>query len=176
MRRLLPLLAFATACGGTPTLHFQVGKDIPQQTISGSISPCQIPVTVPFLQQPFQMTFSQSQDFPEQNTDIQHIKSAKLDTLTLTMSPASAEPNWDFLDSLELYAEANGLPRALAASIDPVADGQTTLTLQPAGLELAPYVKASGGFTLTSEATGCPPGSDAVFTGRIVVNVAADPL
>lgn len=171
------LLALASAsCGETPVLRFQVDKDIPQQTIEGSLAPCQIPIEVPFLDQPFQMTFSQEQDFPEQNTDVQHIESAKLDTLTLTMSPASAETNWDFLDSLELYAEADGLPRALAASIDPVADGLTTLLMQPAGLELAPYVKAQGGFTLTSEATGCPPQSDAVFTGRVIVNITADPL
>lgn len=186
-RRLLPP-AWAAAvvlagCGETPKLRFQVDKAIPQQTIQGSITPCSLPVQVPLLGQPFQMTFSQQQDFPEQNTDVQHIESAKLDSMSLALTAATQEPSWDFLDGLEIYAEADGQPRALLASIGaespsaiPIPAGATTLSLVPAGLQLAPYLKAAGGFSIDSEATGCPPEQDAVFTGEVRINVVADPL
>jgi hypothetical protein len=129
---------------------------------------------VPFLAQPFDVTFSEEEDFPEQNTDIQHIKSAKLAGLTLTLT--SGESNWDFINLLRIYAEADGLERSLVASVDPAPDGVTTLTLTSAGLELAPYVKANGGFTLTSEAEGCPPSQNTTFVGEVRINVTATPL
>ena len=168
------LAAALAACENTPTLRFQVDKQIPQQTIDGSLAPCQIAQVFPFLQAPLQMTFSQQQDFPEQNTDVQRITSAKLDTLTLTVT--SGEPNWDFLETLDIFVEADGLSTELVAVLDPVPDGATTITLQPTGLQLAPYVKAPGGFTMTSEATGCPPAQDTTFTGQVILNIAAEPL
>ena len=54
--------------------------------------------------------------------------------------------------------------------------GSTTLNLVPAGAQLAPYVKASGGFTLTAQAKGCPPSQNADFTGHTRFKVSANPL
>lgn len=172
-----------SACDDPVKLRFQIDKAIPEQTIQSSIALCDVPITVPFLSDPFAVVITQAQDFPEQNTEVNRIESAKLDSLTLTLTPASAEPNWDFLTALELYAEAQDLPRALIASIGAdtesgvaISPGATTLSMQPSGLQLAPYIKANGGFTLSSEATGCPPDQDATFTGQVRINVVADPL
>ena len=38
------------------------------------------------------------------------------------------------------------------------------------------YVKASGGFTLTAQAKGCPPSQNADFTGHTRFKVSANPL
>lgn len=179
---LISILALA-GCDDPVKLRFQVDKAIPEQTIPASLALCDVPITVPLLADPFAVVITQDQDFPEQNTNVNKIESAKLDSLSLTLTPASAEPSWDFLTALELYAEAQDLPRALVASIGTDTDsgvaiptGATTLNLQPAGLQLAPYIKANGGFTLSSEATGCPPDQDAKFTGQVRINVVADPL
>lgn len=179
---LISILAL-TGCDDPVKLRFQVSKGIPENTIPASLALCDVPLPVPLLANPFEVVITQEQDFPEQNTEVNKIESAKLDSLSLTLTPSSAETSWDFLTALELYAEAQDLPRALIASIGTntesgiaIPPGATTLQLQPAGLQLAPYIKATGGFTLSSEATGCPPDQDATFTGQVRINVVADPL
>src|SRR2546423_381531 len=146
-RNLLPGAALlAAACGGSTQLHFAVDKDIPQQTINSSIAPCTIATVLPgFLSSPFQVTFTQSQDFPQQKTDVQHLTSVKLQSLSLTLTSTSAQQNWDFLTEVELIAQANGQPDATVASIGTgspsgvaIAAGSTTLNLVPAGTQLAP--------------------------------------
>src|SRR6267378_3502860 len=98
-RRILPLaLVTLAACGGGTQLHFAVDKDIPQQTINQGIAPCSIATVLPVvLSSPFQVTFSQSQDFPQQKTDVQHLTSVKLQQLSLTLTTTSPQQNWDFL-------------------------------------------------------------------------------
>lgn len=177
-------LLAAGACGKDPlTLKFDVDKAIPETTIPGQIALCQLPIPVDVLADPLRLTITREEDFPEQDTDVQHVKSARLRKLELTLTPASAEPDWDFLDTLELFVEASGLDRRPLASIGegtssdrPIQPGATALALVPERLNLAPYLKASGGFTITSQATGCAPQSDAIFDGELRVHIVADPL
>lgn len=180
---LLTAVVLAAACGGTPKLHFQVDKDIPQQTINSSIAPCTIATFVPFLASPLQVTFNQSQDFPQQKTDVNHITSVKLDSLSLTLTATSPQQNWDFLDEVDITASANGMSDTLVASIGAasasgvaIPAGVTRLDLVPTGANLAPFVKSPGGFTLAAQAKGCPPSQDADFTGHTRFNVVANPL
>jgi hypothetical protein len=182
-RALIVLVVTGAACGGSPNLHFQVSKDIPQQTINSSIAPCTIATLVPFLAAPLQVTFNQSQDFPQQKTDVNHITSVKLDSLSLTLTASSPQQDWDFLDEVDITAQASGLSDTLVASIGAasasgvaIPAGAITLDLVPAGANLAPFVKASGGFTLAAQAKGCPPSQDADFTGHTRFNVSARPL
>lgn len=178
------LFVLASACGKDPlTLEFDVDKDLPEQSIPGSLAPCQLPISVGVLDDPFEVTITQAEDFPEQNTDVQHVRSAKVRELRLSIAATSSEPDWDFLDALNLFVEASGLERKLVASIgeetesgEPIADGATTLDLEPEGVNLAPYIKANGGFTITSEAVGCAPAQEVRFTGRLEVRIVADPL
>lgn len=178
------LSILAAGCGKDPlTLEFDIEKDIPQQTIPGSLAPCQLPIAVGVLDDPFVVTITQQEDFPEQNTDVQHVRSARVREISLSLTATSPEPDWDFLDALTLFVEASGLERKLVASIGlesdsqkPIEEGATTLDLEPKRLNLAPYIKANGGFTMTSEAVGCAPAQDAQFTGRLEVHVVADPL
>lgn len=184
MRAALLLLLLVAGCGEDPfTLEFDVDKNIPEQSIAGSLAPCQIPIAVPVLQDPFEVTFSQEEDFPEQDTDVQHVKSARIRRMSLSLTATSSEPNWDFLDAISLFVEASGQEKRLVASIgeesesgEPIPDGATELDLEPEKLNLAPYLKANGGFVMTSEAIGCPPQQEARFTGSLRVRVVADPL
>ena len=187
MRAALGAVVFVVAvgCGSVPKLHFTVNRDIGQQTINGSITPCSLTSQLPvsFFNNPFNVAITQQQDFPQQNTDVQHITVAKLDELSLTLTSASAQQNWDFLDDITISAEATGLPKVTVASIGadsesavPIAAGSTSLTLKPTGANLAPYIKASGGFSLTSEAIGCPPQQNADFTGHVRLQITAKPL
>ena len=171
-------------CGKNPLeLRFNVDKSIPEQTIEGSFAPCQLPIAIGVLSDPFQVTITQEEDFPEQDTDVQHVTSARLKQLTLSLTPTSLETTWDFLETLEIFVEASGLERKLVASIgegtasgEPIPEGASTLDLEPERLNLAKYIKANGGFTMTSEATGCAPAQDAVFDGELRVRIVADPL
>lgn len=183
---VVPILAaFVLSCGNVPKLHFNVSRDIGPETIQGSITPCSLTSHLPIdlFGNPFNVTITQQQDFPQQNTDVQHITSAKLAELTLSLTATSPQPNWDFLEDITISAEATGLPKATVASIGidtesaiAIAAGSTTLTLKPTGLNLAPYIKASGGFSLTSDAVGCPPPQDADFTGHVRMAIVAKPL
>jgi len=184
MKRFLLIVLLGSGCGKDPlTLEFDVDKDIPEQSIPGSIAPCQLPIAVGVLDDPFQVTISQEEDFPEQNTDVQHVRSARVRQISLSIAPTSSEPDWDFLDALNLFVEASGLERKLVASIGvdtesgkPIAEGETKLDLEPERLNLAAYLKANGGFTMTSEAIGCAPSQEVRFTGRLEVRIVADPL
>lgn len=186
MRRLLALaiVVVATGCGKDPlTLEFDIDKDIPEQSIPGSIAPCQLPIPVGVLDDPFAVVITQEEDFPEQNTDVQHVRSARVREISLSIAPTSSEPDWDFLDAISLFVEAVSLERKLVASIGlesesalPIEDGATRLDLEPERLNLAPYIKANGGFTMTSEAVGCAPSQEVRFIGRLEVRIVADPL
>lgn len=190
-RGILIGLGFAVALAGCgelhklAKLHFDVTKNLAVTTIPGSLTPCSLTSNLPFtfLGNPFTITMSQQQDFPQQNTDVQHVTSAHLTQLTLALTSTSGQQSWDFLEDLTLYAEANGQTKAVVASIGidsesatPVPAGATTLTLVPTSLDLAPYIKASGGFSITSDATGCPPSQDADFGGVAKFHITADPL
>ena len=167
------------------TLKFDVEKQLPAQTIDGSLAPCQLtdPIPIDFLSSPFQVVISQEEDFPEQNTDVQHITRAVLEEMSLALTAASQEPDWNFLTGIEIFVTADGLDTALIASIGadtdsgtPIPSGASTLSLIETGLNLAPYIKAEGGFTMTSEAAGCPPQADAIFDGLVRIHIEADPL
>ncbi len=172
--------AVALVACGELLLRFKVEEEIDPQTIDGQLTPCALLNAVGV---PFSVQITAEEDFPEQDTDVEHIKTAKIRSLTLSITAASAEPDWDFLDTLELYAEADGLESKLLASIGegtdsgkPIPANATTLDMDSAGLNLAPYIKANGGFTITSEATGCAPQQDATFDGELVLDITARPL
>ena len=108
MKRLFLLVLLVSGCGKDPlTLEFDVDKDIPEQSIPGSIAPCQLPISVGVLNDPFEVTITQEEDFPEQNTDVQHVKSARVREISLSIAATSSEPDWDFLDALNLFVEAS---------------------------------------------------------------------
>lgn len=162
---------------GDGLLRFDVDKDIDEQTIDGQTSPCSLgdPLGLTFFDMP-PVTVSQEEDFPEQPTTVDRVQSATLKSLRLSLTNNSQESNWDWLDTLYVYVNAEGQDEAQVAHSDPVKEGVQTIHMEPADTNLAPYVKADNGFTLTSDATGCPPSSDVAFDGRLVLRIGANPI
>ncbi|HWN70843.1 MAG TPA: hypothetical protein VNM90_24545 [Haliangium sp.] len=113
---------------------------------------------------------SQSQQFENQGYSKDQVDSVHMLEMTLTIrSPAGA--NFDFLDSIRFYAEADGLDRVLVAELDPVPQGASTLVLDvDSSVELQPYVIAPE-MTLTTEATGVRPAEETMVEAEAIFDV-----
>jgi hypothetical protein len=113
---------------------------------------------------------SQSQQFENQGYSKDQVDSVHLLEMTLTIrSPAGA--NFDFLDAIRFYAEAEGLPRVLVAELSPVPDGLSQLNLTVASsVELQPYVIAPA-MTLTTEAEGIRPPEETMVEAEAIFDV-----
>lgn len=113
---------------------------------------------------------SDSQRFENQGYSKDQVDSVRMLEMPLTVrSPASG--NFDFLDAIRFYAEAEGLPRVLVAELEPVPDGLTELTLVvDSSVELQPYVIAPA-MTLTTEAAGLRPAEETVVEAEAIFDV-----
>ncbi len=113
---------------------------------------------------------SQSQQFENQGYSKDQVDSVHMLELNLRIvEPANA--NFDFLDSIRFYAEAEGLPRVLVAELAVVPDGVTQLALDiEASVELQPYVIAPS-MTLTTEATGVRPAEETTVEAEAIFDV-----
>jgi hypothetical protein len=113
---------------------------------------------------------SQSQQFENQGYSKDQVDSVHMLEMTLTIrSPAGA--NFDFLDAIRFYAEADGLPRVLVAELDPVPDGASALSLVvSSSVELQPYVIAPA-MTLTTEADGVRPAEETMVEAEAIFDV-----
>ena len=179
----LGLLAQVSGCGEVKDavnnlLSFDIDRPIPEQTIPGQAAPCQIVGNIPLpLGDSFKnITIEKEEDFPEQNTEVDLIKEAYISKFDLAITAESANQDWDFLDNIAFTVSAEGQETVTAAILDPVEDGLQTIALSSSGVNLAPYLKAEGGFTMNVKAEGCPPNSDTLFTGIITIGVSASPL
>jgi hypothetical protein len=94
-------------------------------------------------------------------------------SITPTSEPAGDTDDFDFLDTIDIYAEStmsgSSLQRVRVATLDPVPEGARTITLQPEGVDLIEYVRE--GALLTASATGTQPSDDVSIDGSIVVRV-----
>jgi hypothetical protein len=113
---------------------------------------------------------SQSQQFENQGYSKDQVDSVRMLEMTLTIrSPAGS--NFDFLDAIRFYAEAEGLPRVLVAELEPVPDGASTLSLDVvSSVELQPYVVAPA-MTLTTEADGVRPAEETMVEAEAIFDV-----
>ncbi len=104
------------------------------------------------------------------------VDSASLVGLRLAVTQGTSLEKW--LQSVSLYVEAPGLPKALVAQktgIGALPAGTTTVDLDTFGVDLKPYVLATT-TTVTAEGSGTVPPVDttieAIATVRVKVNVA----
>jgi hypothetical protein len=113
---------------------------------------------------------SQSQQFENQGYSKDQIDSVHMLELNLRITDP-ADANFDFIDSIRFYAEAEGLPRVLVAELADVPDGVTTLALDvKSSVELRPYVVAPA-MTLTTEATGVRPPEETTVEAEAIFDV-----
>lgn len=90
--------------------------------------------------------------------------------ITDTEQPSGDTDNFDFLDSLTIYANADGLERTQVAIIESVPDGRQTISLQTDDdVNLKPFIEA--GMTLESEVEGRPPEDDTSLQAVTTIRV-----
>ena len=75
-----------------------------------------------------------------------------------------------FIDSMQLYAEAPGLPRVLVASASSFPAGQAVVAFDIEPLDLTDYV-VSESMTLDTEVSGRRPDQDTTVVARFAVDV-----
>jgi hypothetical protein len=115
---------------------------------------------------------SQSQELENQGYTEDQIDSVHLESITLTIS-APAGGDFDFLDQIAFFVEAEGEERVEIARLSPVPAGQTELDVPVADVELLPYVVAPA-MTVTTEATGSAPDQDTTVDAHLVFDVDID--
>lgn len=163
--RILALCALLAGCGGIP---FDVGQDLPEQRVPGSLLGGLLPSFVPA---PIPVMIDLRSEVERRDTG--PARSAQLKQLTLTATPRDAPSGrFDFLDEVHLYIEASdgSQPRREIARLQPVPKGQTsvTFTIVP-DVDLLPYINA--GAQITASAAGQQPQRDFTYAGHIEITV-----
>ena len=113
--------------------------------------------------------FSQNQDFKNNNTSRENVKSMKVTSLTLKITSPNSQ-DFGFLDSLEFNVKAAGKQQKIASKTGIAGLGlaapNPTLTLDLIDADLGEYVRASD-FTIVTSGTGRQPAQDT----KIDINV-----
>lgn len=109
-------------------------KDSSQFTI-----PMTAPVNLPFFDT-MSVSTSSAYEFENNGTDTKHIKSIKLDQLTLTITNPPSQ-TFNFLSSIHLYIIAEGLPEVEIAYRDNIDATSTSVDLVTTGADLTEYIK-----------------------------------
>jgi hypothetical protein len=157
--RLTVLLLVFGACG---LVSFDVGQDIPAQTVPGSPLGALLP---PGL---FNMPLQIDLEGSTKARGTGPATAAYLKSMTLTItSPAGG--TFSFLDSITISIASPGQPETKIASLAPVpAQATIALTVVP-NVNLLPYL--NGGATISGTATGHAPAQDTTFNGHLVVTI-----
>ncbi|MFN8308910.1 MAG: hypothetical protein U0T73_03010 [Chitinophagales bacterium] len=104
-----------------------------------------------------------TQVFSNNNTNADLLQSVKLDQLIVTVKSPPGQ-NLDFVKSVELYLQADGLPEVLLATKYDIPDGLTSLTLDLQNVELKEYLKKDK-FRIRSNLT-----TDKLIGGNVELN------
>jgi hypothetical protein len=169
---LLPLaLALLPGCG---LISFDIERDLPEQRVNGSIVSSLLDG---LIDNPIPMDIDLEQEIAAR--DAGAACGATLTSLTFSITPTGVgsgdQDDFDFVEAVTLHVQSSlassSLPKRTLADLDPVPRGATTLSLDPSGVDLLPYIEE--GAVITSEARGSSPPDDVTFVGRYVVEVEA---
>jgi hypothetical protein len=162
MRGVAIALALA-AVAGCGVLPFDVGQDIAEQKVPGSVVGGILPSFIPT---PIPITINIQSETEKRGTG--PARSAGLSSLTLSATRSSG--TFDFLDEVHIFVSSQGnssLPRSEIATLKPVPKGATTVSFTPTNVDLLPYINA--GAQIDSQATGTQPKNDFFFDGHLVI-------
>lgn len=114
---------------------------LPPEATSGTATSQPLPGGLTSLPLPaFTYTFSTGIDeiAADNNTSREKLVSVKVDSLYM-QAVAPSSQNFDFIDRVQLYVSATGVPEVLVGEKIPVPKGQSTLYLDAKDVELKPY-------------------------------------
>lgn len=120
------------------------------------------------------MDVDQSQELKNQGVRKNQIDSLKLKQLTLEITQPAGQ-DFTFLESLEFFIEAAGLPRKRIASGGPFASGATRVELAVDDVELKPYATAES-MNVTTQVTGRRPPQETTVKAALTFGVDVDVL
>jgi hypothetical protein len=115
------------------------------------------------------LNLSSTEEFKNQGVSKDEIQSVKLTSVTLSVTSPSGG-NFDFINSIAFAVSADGQATQQVASKDSIPAGSTHLSLDLAGVELAPYVAAPS-MSVTTSAMGMSPPQDTTVEATLVFNV-----
>lgn len=139
-------------------------------TIEG-VSDAQVPITVPTPD----ITTNSSQEFGNNNTKADLVKSIKLSNLTLTIQ-SPEDFTFSFLKSLDIFITAKGLEETKIAFKDNIPEDNTSIELETTEEELDAYIKKDS-YSLRFEAvTREAFFNDVTIKADMEYRVTADPL
>jgi hypothetical protein len=111
-----------------------------------------------------------SQEFKNQGVTKDDVDSVHLKSMTFTIDSPSGG-NFDFLESLTFFAEADGLDKVQVASLTQVPKGKSTLELVVnEKVDLQPYVVAPS-MRMSSHIEGMRPDEDTTVTATVTLDV-----
>lgn len=111
----------------------------------------------------------QSDEFQNGGYSKDQIDSVRVLSIRLeVLSPDGG--NFDFLDSISFYAEAEGLPRIQIASLAAIPEGERVLEMNIDDAQLVEYV-VSPSVTISTDATGTKPAEQTTIKGDIIFDV-----
>jgi hypothetical protein len=117
--------------------------------------------------------FDDTQEFQNEGVSKDQVDSVRLVSLRLTISDPP-DDQFDFLDSIRFFVEAEGLPRVQIAELDPVPDGLGEIEIDvDSSVELQPYVVAPS-MTLTTEVEGQRPANETTVDADAEFSVDAN--
>ena len=121
--------------------------------------------------QPVSLSIKDSQEL--RGRSILRFTRVEVDEVRLTIIPPSQSgQTWDFLDSIELFADVPGdnQPPVLVAKLDPVPRGQTTIVINGTGADISD-IASHDTFEVTGQVSGRPPCADVHFDGKAKFDV-----
>jgi hypothetical protein len=160
--------SFALACLLSSCGVLRVGRsfDLGEQLIEGS--PAELdgegaPIPMP-------LTFDVIAETPARTAaPATHVYLASFTlSVTSTSEPSGDTDDLSFVDEIEVFLESaeegSTLPRIRIAHLDPIPDGERTISLEVTDEDLLPYLQ--GGLRLEAIAMGQQPTDDVSYTGH----------
>lgn len=173
MRRVALLLALA--CAGCPGLN-QIAFDVNstgRSQIPGSPAGGVLPQLGGFGALT-NMSFNQSHDFTNNNTDKDHIDSARLARLTLKVVDPP-DQTLSFLSSVQFHIKTDTLPDKVIATATSIPQGAQSIELTIPDEELADYARADS-FSITTNASGTSPTRNTTLEADLTMHIVAHVL
>ncbi len=112
---------------------------------------------------------TQNQSLANQGVERHQIDSVKILFVTMTVVDPAGQ-DFSFIDSMEFFVEAPGLPKVSIATGGPFAADATTVELTIPDTELADYA-ASESMNITTQARGRRPEQDTTIDANIMLDV-----
>ena len=112
----------------------------------------------------------QNETLANQGVERHQIDSVKIDSLILEITEPASGQDFEFLEEIEFFVQADGLESRRIASGGPFASGLERVGLNVDDVELAPYVTADS-MDITTRVTGRRPQRETTIKGTMELGV-----